>query len=127
MLLAVLLSVSLTFTSGMKQAIGDAVILLDGDLQDPPELIPKLIDLIKSSIGLATRGTAAHVVVSLTHQCPLELQAKSLYLSLSWRAIFMEHNLSLRSFGRTEKRWAVKNATSEGMFQWSKIYLFLIL
>ena len=27
------------FTSGMKQAIGDAVILLDGDLQDPPELI----------------------------------------------------------------------------------------
>lgn len=27
------------FTSGMKQAAGDAVVLLDGDLQDPPELI----------------------------------------------------------------------------------------
>lgn len=27
------------FTSGMKQASGDAVILLDGDLQDPPEII----------------------------------------------------------------------------------------
>ncbi|MDP2684400.1 MAG: glycosyltransferase family 2 protein [bacterium] len=27
------------FTSGMEQAIGDAVVLLDGDLQDPPELI----------------------------------------------------------------------------------------
>ena len=38
------------FTSGMNQAIGDAVVLLDGDLQDPPELIPKLIqnpELIK--------------------------------------------------------------------------------
>src|SRR4051794_38259669 len=27
------------FLSGMQVAIGDAVILLDGDLQDPPELI----------------------------------------------------------------------------------------
>ena len=27
------------FTSGMKQSTGDAVVLLDGDLQDPPELI----------------------------------------------------------------------------------------
>ena len=27
------------FTSGMQLATGDAVVLLDGDLQDPPELI----------------------------------------------------------------------------------------
>ena len=27
------------FTSGMNQSTGDAVVLLDGDLQDPPELI----------------------------------------------------------------------------------------
>lgn len=31
------------FTSGMKQAIGQAVILMDGDLQDPPELIEKFV------------------------------------------------------------------------------------
>jgi dolichol-phosphate mannosyltransferase len=29
------------FTSGMRVATGDAVVLLDGDLQDPPELIPQ--------------------------------------------------------------------------------------
>jgi polyisoprenyl-phosphate glycosyltransferase len=29
------------FTSGMRIATGDAVVLLDGDLQDPPELIEK--------------------------------------------------------------------------------------
>ncbi len=28
-----------SFTTGMKQAIGDAVVIMDGDLQDPPELI----------------------------------------------------------------------------------------
>ncbi len=32
------------FTSGMLVATGDAVVLLDGDLQDPPELIEKLME-----------------------------------------------------------------------------------
>jgi len=31
------------YSSGMRLASGDAVILLDGDLQDPPELIPELV------------------------------------------------------------------------------------
>ena len=31
------------YSSGMRLASGDAVILMDGDLQDPPELIPKLV------------------------------------------------------------------------------------
>ncbi|HEY5383486.1 MAG TPA: glycosyltransferase family 2 protein [Candidatus Paceibacterota bacterium] len=31
------------FSSGMDVATGDAVILLDGDLQDPPELIPQFV------------------------------------------------------------------------------------
>lgn len=32
------------FTSGMRIATGDAVILMDGDLQDPPEVIPELVE-----------------------------------------------------------------------------------
>ena len=32
------------FTSGMRISTGDAVVLLDGDLQDPPELIPSFIE-----------------------------------------------------------------------------------
>lgn len=31
------------FTTGMKQANGDAVVLMDGDLQDPPELVEKFV------------------------------------------------------------------------------------
>lgn len=33
----------MAFTSGMRQSIGEAVILMDGDLQDPPEVIPDLV------------------------------------------------------------------------------------
>jgi dolichol-phosphate mannosyltransferase len=33
----------MAFTSGMRQSLGDAVILMDGDLQDPPETIPALV------------------------------------------------------------------------------------
>ncbi len=33
----------MAFTSGMTQAIGDGVILMDGDLQDPPEVISDLV------------------------------------------------------------------------------------
>lgn len=31
-------------TAGLDHSIGDAVIIIDADLQDPPELIPKMID-----------------------------------------------------------------------------------
>jgi glycosyltransferase involved in cell wall biosynthesis len=31
------------FTTGMRQAMGDAVIIMDGDLQDPPELIEDFV------------------------------------------------------------------------------------
>ncbi len=31
------------FTTGMKYASGDAVVIMDGDLQDPPELIEKFV------------------------------------------------------------------------------------
>jgi len=31
------------FTAGMVQSLGDAVVLMDGDLQDPPEVIPEFV------------------------------------------------------------------------------------
>lgn len=34
----------IALSAGLRQACGDAVIVIDADLQDPPELIPKLID-----------------------------------------------------------------------------------
>lgn len=37
-------NVEMAFTSGMDIATGDAVVLLDGDLQDPPEIIEKFYE-----------------------------------------------------------------------------------
>src|SRR3989338_4463185 len=37
-------SSQMAFTSGMDISTGDAVVLLDGDLQDPPEAIEKFYD-----------------------------------------------------------------------------------
>lgn len=38
------------------------------------QLVPRLVDLIKSSPGLVTKGGTAAVVNNLTHQCPMDLQ-----------------------------------------------------
>ncbi|MFD1677917.1 glycosyltransferase family 2 protein [Alicyclobacillus fodiniaquatilis] len=34
----------LAITAGMEHAVGDAVVVIDGDLQDPPELIPAMVE-----------------------------------------------------------------------------------
>ena len=109
-------------SSPMMECVNHVLQFVDGDTLTL--LIPKLIDLIKSSIGLATRGTAAHVVVSLTHQCPLELQAKSLYITLAWRAIFLEQNLSFGPVGSTEKKLGHKVCYFIGQFFHGQKYIY---
>ena len=38
----------LAVTAGVEQARGDAVVIIDADLQDPPELIPKMVEMWKN-------------------------------------------------------------------------------
>lgn len=45
-------SSQMAFTSGMDIATGDAVILLDGDLQDPPEIIEKFYEKWKEGFDV---------------------------------------------------------------------------
>ena len=47
--------------AGLAQAEGDAVVLMDGDLQDPPELIPRLLEEWRAGahVVYATKRTRA--------------------------------------------------------------------
>src|SRR5919199_6367033 len=31
-------------TAGLEHAVGDAVVMMDGDLQDPPEVVPEMLE-----------------------------------------------------------------------------------
>jgi len=42
----------ISITAGLDYASGDAVVLMDGDLQDPPEEIPKLFEKLKQGYDL---------------------------------------------------------------------------
>jgi len=47
-------------TAGLEHAVGDVVAMIDADLQDPPELIPELVDSWRNGAdvvyGLRTKG-----------------------------------------------------------------------
>lgn len=51
--------------AGLKSADADIVVLMDGDLQDPPELIPKLVNVYRSGaeIVLARRTSRRETLV----------------------------------------------------------------
>lgn len=54
-------------TAGIDHANGDAVIVIDGDLQDPPEVFPRLIERWKAGADIVhARRTARHGESALT-------------------------------------------------------------
>ena len=46
----------LAATAGIELAAGDAVILMDGDLQDPPELISAFVEQVAARVRRRLRG-----------------------------------------------------------------------
>ena len=35
--------------AGLREARGDVIVIMDGDLQHPPEVVPSLVDLLRTS------------------------------------------------------------------------------
>jgi len=54
------------FSAGLKYSTGDAVVLMDGDLEDPPELIPQLLHLWKKGFDIV------YTIKKSRHQNPFK-------------------------------------------------------
>ena len=50
--------------SGIQQAVGDVIIVMDSDMSHPPNIIPKLLDALKSrcDLAIASRYTAGGAI-----------------------------------------------------------------
>ena len=49
----------MAFTAGLDHADGDAVVIMDADLQDPPELLPELCGALAGGVRRRVRGAGA--------------------------------------------------------------------
>jgi glycosyltransferase involved in cell wall biosynthesis len=52
-------------TAGVDFAQGDAVVVMDADLQDPPELLPKMVELYEQGFGTAFKIWTARMFYRL--------------------------------------------------------------
>ena len=59
-------------------------------------LVPRLVDIIKSNPSIVSNAGAAHVVTSLTSQCPLDLQAFTGKLLSAFLAGLSDRNPAVR-------------------------------
>jgi glycosyltransferase involved in cell wall biosynthesis len=89
------------FTSGMRIATGDAVVLLDGDLQDPPEMIPKFVEKWRE-------GYEVVFGERVKRQAPLYMQAfYKLFYRLFHRLSYVDIALDAGDFSLIDHRVVV--------------------
>ena len=68
-----------SLTAALEHASGDVVVMIDGDLQDPPELIPKMLDEWRAGVDVvyAVRAGAARRDAPEARHRALVLRASS--------------------------------------------------
>ena len=48
------MGISLAVTAGLDVAAGDCVVVMDADLQDPPELLPRMVQLYREGYDIVS-------------------------------------------------------------------------
>jgi polyisoprenyl-phosphate glycosyltransferase len=96
------------FTSGMRIATGDGVVLLDGDLQDPPEMIPEFVEKWREGYDVVFGER-------VKREAPLHMQALyKLFYRLFHRLSYIDIALDAGDFSLIDRRVvAAMNAMPE--------------
>ena len=88
------------FTSGMRIATGDAVVLLDGDLQDPPEIIAQFVERWQEGFDIVYG-------VRVKRKAPLLMRAAyRLFYRVFRRLSYVSVPLDAGDFGLLDRRVA---------------------
>jgi Glycosyltransferases involved in cell wall biogenesis len=111
----------MSLVAGLDRSRGDAVIMMDCDLQHPPELIPRLLDEFErgydivhairqygDQIGLLKRGSSAMFYRLQNALSPVEMQAGAADFRLVSRKVARVFQTSIRE----------RNQFLRGLFQW---------
>ena len=88
----------MAFTSGMRQSAGDAVILMDGDLQDPPEVIPDLVCQWEKGYDVV------YGVRERRRECRLMEAARKIFYRVYRRLSYLEMPLDAGDFSLISRR-----------------------
>ena len=91
-------------TAGMDYAQGDAVVLIDADLQDPPELIPEMVQKWQEGAKVVhavrrSRETDSWLSELVSNTVPAKVRLARLLLQLRIGDSDRVHRLSLADFG----------------------------
>ena len=139
-------------TAGLDEAAGDAVIPLDADLQDPPSLIPVMLEHWRDGVEVvAAKRTAASIyyrvhnllsdvklpenvgdfrlmdrkVVNALRSLPERHRfMKGLFAWVGYRTVIIEYQREARSAGRSKfSGWKLWNFALEGITSFSTVPL----
>ncbi|XP_046357928.2 proteasome adapter and scaffold protein ECM29-like isoform X1 [Haliotis rufescens] len=94
--------------SPMMETINRCVQYVDESVL--PELVPRLVDLIKSGIGVGTKAGCSSFVVSLVHQCPQDLTPHAGKLMSAFLHGLSDRNSSVRKSYASALGYLVKIA-----------------
>ena len=92
-------------TAGMEEATGDAVVIIDADLQDPPEVIPEMIQRWREG---------NHVVYGIRGEREGESKFKLWTAKLFYRIINRLPTRRYRSMPETSVCWIERLSMFEG-------------